>query len=294
MTLLGLALAAGPAIAQEDSTKDRGSKEETKQDAKAGSQPADAPKKAPAKPNERPKELLDPRDFPEGLTVLAPRGDAAEGAQSFPEGVTVLGPGRPAPDGPRIRVRVEPGAPSPDLPDLDELPPPEDPARGTSLGPTGTQEGGTIGPNVGEQQEAFREPPRAGGNLLPPYVGWTPEDAYPDRDIANPYPWNPSSWIEPVFENTWQPRSTWPEGQDQRNWSPVSWIQPSIDYSWQPEDAWGRSLGIAGPRENQLSAPADAAEPGDAAEPADAAEPGDATAPADDGQADDAGSADTQ
>ena len=278
--LIGVALLSWPALSQEGSRSAPKKTEATrKNEASEKSETAEKARKAEKsapKPNERPAELLDPRDFPEGVTVLVPRRDSEDRASAYPEGVTVLGPDRTNPDGPRIRVRLEPGAPAPELPELEELPPPADPATGTSLGPTGTQEGGTIGPNVGEQQEAFREPPRTGGSLLPQYVGWVPESAYPDGDPANPYPWNPSTWIEPVFDNIWRPTSTWPEGQDLRNWSPVTWMTPSIDYVWRPEDAWGRSLGIPAPAENQVAGPGDAAEPDDAGSPDDAQEAGDA------------------
>lgn len=273
LLLLGLALVAPEAFGQEDAKDKPARSGEEREQTRTADQPAAKPD---AKPNERPRELLDPREFPEGVTVLVPREQSGPEAERYPEGVTVLGPWRPNVDGPRIRVRVEAGAPTPELPELEDLPPPEDPATGTSLGPTGTQEGGTIGPNVGEQQKAFLEPPRTGGNLLPPYVGWTPESAYPDADIANPYPWNPSSWIEPVFDNAWKPTSTWPEGQDRRDWSPVRWITPGIDYRWQPEDAWGRSLGIPAPSENRIAGPPDAAEPEDAASPEDAQQAEDA------------------
>ena len=128
--LIGVALLSWPALSQEGSRSAPKKTEATrKNEASEKSETAEKARKAEKsapKPNERPAELLDPRDFPEGVTVLVPRRDSEDRASAYPEGVTVLGPDRTNPDGPRIRVRLEPGAPAPELPELEELPHPVD------------------------------------------------------------------------------------------------------------------------------------------------------------------------
>ncbi|MBP7148315.1 MAG: hypothetical protein KBD01_12275 [Acidobacteria bacterium] len=212
--------------------------------------PANAP--APAAPRP-PGGLLDPRDFPVGVTVLGPPPDV-EDPDDYPVGVTVLGT-PPLTEGmwPRVRIEVAPGAePAPA--------PPRPPVVRTGIGPQRVAPAGgaqarpeqkTIGPGISEQQKAFGRPPRPGGTPLAPISTWRPTDAYAPHEPDVPYPWNPSSFSPPVFETTWEPTSAYPWRDPARPypWNPATFGGSLFDLSWTPTDAWGRTVGIEEPQQ---------------------------------------------
>jgi hypothetical protein len=221
---------------------------------------------------DRDEEPVDAGAFPAGVTVLGERPGAAD-IDGFPEGVSPLGgdaaPGQPGGKRSVIRFRRDPVLDLPEVPDVDL-----GPGLEPDLGPAPREAGRTIGPNIAEQQEAFGQPPRPAALVPPPSTSWQPQHAFPERDPARPYPWNPAEWWPSIFDNTWEPDPAWPRAQDRRNWSPSRWIETPFDPTWTPRDAWNRTLGIADPRQAQRTGatagepPADAPPTPEADEPA--------------------------
>lgn len=153
--------------------------------------PANPSENLPPEPHP-PAGLLDPRDFPVGITVLAPI---------------------PTPTGPvsLIKVRTNPDDnPVPSAPVLviayPQLIPPRPPLaapKARNLVPGGTWAPTSAWP-LGNPERAYPWNPAVFSAASP---AWTPTSAWPEgQDARN---WSPVAWSRPVFDPVWIPQDSW-------------------------------------------------------------------------------------
>lgn len=205
--------------------------------------------------------------FPQGVTVLVKPWKDPKGARDFPPGVTVLSP---IPTGTSTRpvVRVLVPLPQDDSSAgaesaVDENAPPEGqdllkaPAerlkeqadaerrrRAASGAEVAEGPRDALGPSLREQVQNLPGPPHPGGDPTSPNSSWTPVDAWPDRDEANPYPWNPAVFSRRILNPHWEAQSSWAprDPGTPYPWNPSSFSTHLFDPVWQPSDSWGRRL----------------------------------------------------
>lgn len=192
----------------------------------------------------RPADLLDPRDFPLGATVVGP-APAIDPAAPV---VRISVDRRESPrttSAPRFETPID-GAPVLLIWD-----------RGVELrAPWPTP----LGPHLTKLLEKFLIAERvATYSLNPPLApfGWVPTAAYESGDPEHPYPWNPATFRGASPFPPWEPRGDYNSATDKRNWSPTRWSRPIFDPIWKPTDSWGRTFPLLDDPRQQP--PADAA-----------------------------------
>ncbi len=263
LTALAILIAgalAAPILAEDDANKNTARKKKPAQ-----SEALDATKPVPPKKTDTPesgdKSKTPKKKAAPGVTVLIEGWQPPRNAADYPPGVTALGP-EPAGERPKVWVRVPLGPPPPKTAETEdeqaEQPGQdltEDPATAVARRRTRAKKDGeerpreTVGPSLEEQQQVFGELPLPGGTPLSTLSGWQPTSAYPDRDPANPYPWQPVTWSTPTFDTHWQPTNAYDPGDLTKpyRWNRVTWPSFIIDPTWTPTDVWGRQLGFPEP-----------------------------------------------
>jgi hypothetical protein len=217
---------------------------------------ADEPKEGPDAPKAEKRTSKDAQDAKgRGITVLLPGWIPPADPRSFPNGITVLGdPQAGDEDGgengkPQVRIAVVPRSPVPLGPQQTA---PQESEKGfdlvgqaDKLQPDEEEPPQTIGPTAEEQLAAFVQGSRAAGSPVPEWIGWSPQDAFPERPSDEPYPWNPAKFDELREGVVWEPEHGFPRGDPTRPypWQPVEWSELASWSVWHPSDAWGRQLG---------------------------------------------------
>ncbi|GEM_PF-5649518 len=264
-----IALCGFPAAGQErseaDSTEEKPAREESKSDSKikkaAESKPAKATNtsgqnkrssKEQGKTGSDEKAGSTKNDsdaLPVGISLAGPDGPVPvpQRERKLPPGAGVIGEG-PRPGTARVRVIPE-IPPPPEIPEVVVSPEPlfpERPAPKQEKSESSSPPRLGIGPSIAEQIDVFKQGILPAGKPVGGSSVWEPQSAWDEGDPANPYPWQPSKWAEPIIDPEWKPTEAFPI-RDEHNpypWNPSRWSKPSIDFDWYPTDSWGRAVEI--------------------------------------------------